>query len=140
MKQTFTILGIVCGFFALLLAVLPISNLAIFPAIFAFIFGGAAYYFSKKTGEVKKIIPFTILITMCALSLTTYKAFFVKTEVVDTTILNEKEAQFEEKAIEELDNLEINTADLETVDDDVKIEEVEINQADLETIEFEDLR
>lgn len=116
MKKVFTILAIIASILAIIFSVLPISNLAVFPAASALVFGGIAFYFSKKAGEVKKIIQFTFLLTTCALAITTYKAFFIKTEVANTEILNEKEAQFEEEAIEELENLDIETSEFEDVE------------------------
>ncbi|MEN3322343.1 FUSC family protein [Mariniflexile soesokkakense] len=116
MKKIFTILTITTSILATIISVLPISNLAVFPAALAFIFGVTAFYISKKTGEVKKIIQFSFLLTACALSIVTYKAFFIKTEVVNTKILNEKEAQFEEDAIEELENLDIESSEFEDIE------------------------
>lgn len=116
MKKIFTILAIIASILAIIFSVLPISNLAVFPAASALVFGGIAFYLSKRAGEVKKIIQFTFLLTTCALAITTYKAFFIKTEVANTEILNEKEAQFEEEAIEELENLDIETSEFEDVE------------------------
>jgi membrane protein implicated in regulation of membrane protease activity len=129
MKKVFTILAIIASILAIIFSVLPISNLAVFPAASALVFGGIAFYFSKKAGEVKKSIQFTFLLTTCALAITTYKAFFIKTEVVNTEILNEKEAQFEEEAIEELENLDIEGIEFD--DESIEFED--------ESIEFEDI-
>ena len=123
MKKLFTILAIIASFFAIIFSVLPISNLAVVPGFIALVFGLIAYYLSKKTGQVKKIIPFTILLTIMALSISSYKAFFTKTEVASTKVLEAKEIKLEEEAIEELEGLEI--------------EDIEINEADFEDIPME---
>lgn len=143
MKQLFTILAIITSALAIIFSVLPISNLAIFPGIAALIFGGLAFYMSKKLGNVKKIIPFTLMLTAIALSLTTYKAFFVKTEVVNTGVLEAKEIQLEEEAIEELEGLEIEDTDIEPVeiqDNDIstseEIENNDINASELENLDL----
>ncbi|WP_248723311.1 FUSC family protein [Seonamhaeicola sp. ML3] len=107
MKKLFTILAIITSVLAIILAVLPVFNLAIIPSIFALIFGLLAFYFSKKTGQVKKIIQFTFLLTTMALVLTIYKAIFNTSEVADTTGLEATELQSEEEAIEDLEDLEI---------------------------------
>lgn len=150
MKKTLTILAVICCFIAVFFAVLPISNLAIFPGTLALIFGGIAYYLSKKNGGIKKIIPFTLLLTICALSMATYKAVFIKTVVADTTILNEKEIQLEEQALEELEDLDIEVIDKKDTQD-IKIDNseaenmklnkdnIQLEDSELETIEFEDL-
>ncbi|MFV0564814.1 MAG: hypothetical protein ACK5NB_03170 [Flavobacteriaceae bacterium] len=143
MKKLFTILAVIAAIFAILLAVLPISNLAVFPAGAALIFGLLAFYFSKKQGEpLKKIIPFSFLLTICALVLTTYKAVFVTTEVENIEDLENTELQLEEQAIEELEGLEIDDLEIENLDidpaeieADIKIEETTLgNPATEETI------
>ena len=125
MKKLFTILAIIASVFAILFSVLPISNLAIFPAIAALIFGIIAFYLSKKAGQVKKIIQFTFLLTIIALSITTYKAVFTKTIVENTDVLDAKETQFEEAAIEELEGIEIETTNIESLE--LETIELEIN-------------
>ncbi|HMQ44747.1 FUSC family protein [Mariniflexile maritimum] len=109
MKKALTILAIIASVLAIIFAVLPISNFAVFPAVIAIIFGLAAYYLSKRTGEVKKIIQFSFILTSLALAISTYKAYFTKTEVANTEVLDAKETQFEEEAIDELENLDIDT-------------------------------
>lgn len=138
MKRIFKISALIFCFTALILAVLPISNLAIFPAALALILSGFAYYLSKKTGDVDKIISFTLLLTVCALSITMYKAFFVETTVAETTILEEKEIQFEEEAIEELENLELDEIENTHINPS-EVEELRIDDSELEDIQFEDV-
>lgn len=113
MKKIFTILAIITSGFAIILSVLPISNLAIFPAIVALIFGVVAFYLSKQEGEVKKIIKFTFFLTIASLSIITYKAIFNKTEVSNTQEMVEKETESQEAAIEELEELDIELEDIE---------------------------
>ena len=115
MKKVFTILAITTSAIAILLAILPISNFVIFPAIIAIISGVIAYILSKKTGQPKKIIQFTFLLTAVALSLSAYKAFFTVTKVANTDVIDAKEIQFEEDAIQELEGLEINDAEFEEI-------------------------
>jgi len=107
MKKLFTILALIAAILSVVIAVLPISNLAIFPAIIALLFGLLAFYFSKKTGKVKKIIQFIFLLTIISLALTTYKAIFSKTEVTNTQELKEKEKESKENAIEDLEELDL---------------------------------
>lgn len=78
MKQLFTILALITAILALILSVLPVSNLAIFPAALALIFGLIAFYLSKKAGEVKKIIQFSFLLTIMALALQLTKLFLIQ--------------------------------------------------------------
>ena len=123
MKKVFTILAVIASIFAIILSVLPVSNLAIIPAILALVFGLIAFYLSKKTGDVKKIIQFSFLLTIIALVLTTYKAIFTKTEVSNTEVLEATETKLEEEAIEELEDLDIDEAELEglEIEEDISI-------------------
>ncbi|RED48209.1 FUSC family protein [Seonamhaeicola aphaedonensis] len=114
MKKLFTVLAIIASFLAIILAVLPVSNLAIIPSILALVFGLLAFYLSKKTGQVKKIIQFTFFLTIIALAITTYKALFSITEVADTQELKATESQSKEEALEELEDLEIEDIDIDT--------------------------
>ena len=129
MKKLFTILAVIASVLAIILAVLPVSNLAILPAILALIFGIAAFYLSKKTGEVNKIIQFSFFLTTIALVLTIYKAIFTETEVANTEALEATEEKLEEQAIEELDNL-----DLEI--DEEELGDLEIDKNELDNLEI----
>src|SRR5690606_8141628 len=113
MKQVFIILGFIAAILATILSVLPLSNLAIFPAIAALIFASIAFYLTKKARNVKKIIQFTYLLTITALSITIYKSVFTKVEVADTEELIIKEEASEQEAIEELEELDLENIDIE---------------------------
>ncbi|GAL79907.1 hypothetical protein JCM19274_2579 [Algibacter lectus] len=58
MKKIFTILAVIASVFAIIFSVLPISNLAIIPAVAALIFGLIAFYLSKKQEKLKKPFSF----------------------------------------------------------------------------------
>ena len=138
MKKLFTILAVIASIFAVILSVLPVSNLAIIPAILALVFGLIAFYLSKKAGEVKKIVQFSFLLTIVALSLTTYKAIFTETKVADTEVLEATEIKLEEEAIEELEELDIDDSELEGLEiDDNELDGLEIEESDLEDISIE---
>lgn len=113
MKQVCIILGLTAAILTTIFAILPISNLAIFPAIAAFIFGLLAFYLSKKAGQVKKIIQFTFLLTIISLSVSIYKAIFIKVEVADTEELIIKEDESKQEAIDELETLDLEDIDIE---------------------------
>lgn len=112
MKQIFIVLAVIAAIFATLLSVLPASNLAIFPAVAALVFGLISFYLSKKGGQVKKIIQFTFLLTIVALSLTVYKAIFHTSKVANTEELNIKETESKQEAIEELEDLDLEDINL----------------------------
>jgi predicted membrane protein len=123
MKKLFTILAIIASILAVILSVLPVSNLAIVPAIAALLFGLIAFYLSKKSGEVKKIIQFSFLLTIMALAITIYKAVFTETEVANTEVLEATEIKLEEASIEELEGLDFEEIDIQDTDlEDISIE------------------
>ncbi|GAA4281731.1 FUSC family protein [Gaetbulibacter aestuarii] len=128
MKKLFTILALIAAILAIILAVLPVSNLAVIPSIAALIFGVLAFYFSKKSGEVKKLVQFSFLLTTAALVLVVYKALFTETEVSSTETLDAKETQFKEEAIDELEELDIDNIDeIDGIELDDSIEDIELN-------------
>ena len=111
MRTLFIILGIIAAVLAVVLSVLPVSNMAFIPAIAALIFGVVALYLSKKQHASKKSIQLIFLMTILALALATYKAVFSSVEIGDTEELIEREKKSEEDAIEELEGLEIELED-----------------------------
>lgn len=81
------------------------EKIALVPAIAAFVFGLIALYLSKN--ENKKLIKFIFLITIISLAIITYKTIFSgDTEVITDEYFIEKNQQSEEKAIEELEELD----------------------------------
>lgn len=118
MKRLLTVLALAASILSIVLAVLPVSNLAIIPATGALLFGLTAFYLSKKAGQVKKIIQFTFLLTSIAITISIYKSIFDKTEVTDTQELIKKENETKEEAIEELESLDLDELEI----DDLKIE------------------
>lgn len=138
MKKIFTILAVIASVFAIIFSVLPISNLAIFPAVAALIFGGVAFYLSKKTGEVKKIVQFSFLLTIAALAIVTYKSVFTETEVASTEIIDAKEAESAAEAMDDLEELEIEDLEIDGADLEFDDAELEMDSAELE-IEVEEL-
>ena len=116
MKKLFTILAFIASLFAIIFSVLPISNLAVIPAVAAMFFGLIAYFLSKKAGKVKKIIQFTFLLTIIALAITTYKSVFNTTEVANTEAIEATENKLEEESMEELENLDIDLDESELED------------------------
>ncbi|MBR9846056.1 MAG: FUSC family protein [Algicola sp.] len=113
MKKLIIILGFISAILAILLAVTPLSKIAFLPAGAALLFGVIAIYISKGKKELKKSIQLIFLLTIIALVVTTYKSIFNNVEVGNTEELIEKENESEEKAIEELEELDIDEIDLE---------------------------
>lgn len=115
MRKVFIILGLIAAILAVILSVLPLSNLAFIPAILALAFGIAALYLTNKSGASKKIIHYIFLLTVLSLAFATYKSVFSRPEVVNTEELQEKEIESEQEAIDELEELDIEVEDLEGI-------------------------
>ncbi|WP_339633997.1 FUSC family protein [Bizionia echini] len=128
MRKLFIILSLIAAVLAVILSVLPLSNLAFIPAILALVFGLISFYLSNKQNKPKHSIKLAFLLTIIALSLTTYKAIFSTSEVGNTEQLEETEQKSEEEAIEELEDLDIEDIDLE----DLEVEEIDIEDIDME--------
>ncbi len=98
MKQLVTALAIISAILATILAVLPKFNLAIYPAILALLAGGAAYYMSKKEGELQKIVPFTIYLSSIALCIVIFKFISTaRTAVPNTTSAKDTPVKIKEE-------------------------------------------
>jgi len=113
MKRLFTILALIAAILSAILSVLPVSYLAIFPAISALLLGSIAYILSKKIGDVNKIIQFIFLLTIISLAVTVYKGVFLKTDVVNTKELKDMEKESKENAIKEIEELDIDDISIE---------------------------
>lgn len=116
MKKTLTIIAFIASILAIIISVLPISNLSLIPAAVALIIGSLVFYISKQNGRVKKLIPFIFILTFISLALTTYKAIFNKTKITDTQELLDKEAESKEEAIDELESLDLEDIEVENID------------------------
>lgn len=124
MRRLFIILGFITSILAVVLSVTPLSKISYIPAIAALIFGVIALYFSRQKQYPKKSIQLIFLLTIISLTITTYKSVFDVAEVGNVEGLELKEKESEEKAIEELDGLDLdvieqdpeNTQDLKRQD------------------------
>lgn len=128
MRKLLIVLGIIASVLAIILSILPLSNLAYFPAILALLLGLIAFYLSNKNSQSVKTVQLIFLLTIIALSITVYKSIFHTVEIGNTEELEIREQESEEKAMEDLEGLDI----------DIDEEDLDINEADLD-IETEDL-
>ncbi len=116
MRRFLIIIGFISSILAVILSVSPLSKIAYIPALFALIFGFIAFYLSRQKQYPKKSIQLIFLLTIISLTITTYKAVFNVVEVGDVESLQLKEKESEEKAIEELEGLDLDEMDLQTDD------------------------
>lgn len=108
MRITFTILGFLSAIIAIVLSILPFGLIALIPIVIAFVFGLLAFKQSKKDDKSVTPIQLIFLLVIIALALTTYRSIFTENKVEADTEFIDKQESSEEKAIEELDALDIN--------------------------------
>lgn len=107
MRTLFVILGFIAAILSVILAVTPLYKIAFIPSILALVFGLIALYVSRQKQLPKKSIQMIFLLTIIALSLTTYKSIFTTVKMGDTESLIQKENESEQEAIETLEDIEI---------------------------------
>ena len=107
MRKLLIVLGLIAAIFAVIFAVLPVSNLSFIPGTAALVFGIAAFLMSKKEGQSKKVIQLIFLLTIIALALATYKSIFDTVEVGDTLELEQRVEDSVEDSKEILEDIEI---------------------------------
>ncbi len=106
-KKLFIILGFVAAILAVVLAVTPLSNLAMAPIIVAFVSGLIVFFISKKEKTKTKTIQYIFLMVIIALALTIYKSVFSTSEIGDTEQLEQRDEENLEDSKELLEDIEI---------------------------------
>lgn len=106
-KKLFIILGFIAAILAVILAVTPLSNLAVAPIIVAFISGLIVFFISKKQKTKTKTIQYIFLLVIISLSLTIYKSVMTTMEVGDTEQLEQRDEENLEDSKELLEGIEI---------------------------------
>jgi predicted PurR-regulated permease PerM len=107
MKKLFIVLGFIAAILSVVLAVTPLSNLAIFPTIVAFLCGLVIVFMSKKQKTKSKSIQYIFLLVIMALVLTIYKGVFNTSEVGDTEQLEQRAEENLEDSKELLEGIEM---------------------------------
>ncbi|AOW19487.1 hypothetical protein [Urechidicola croceus] len=119
------ILGIIGAILGLVFSFLPISELAIIPAIVGLLLGVIAYYFSKKQNFSYSFPRIVMILSLLAIIISSGKKLLTENSVkVDTEFIDKAEDSKEDaiKDIEELDE-ELNELDQELEDLDDELEE-----------------
>ena len=106
-KKLFIILGFIAAVFAVILAVTPLSNLAIVPIIVAFICGLIILYITRKQEVKTKTIQYIFLMVIIALVLTVYKSVTDTKEIGDVEQLEQRDEENLEDSKELLKDIDI---------------------------------
>lgn len=107
MKKIVIILGFITAILALILAVTPLSNLAVIPIIIAFLCGLGVFLLSKKQNIKTKSVQYIFLLTIIALGLTIYNGVFSTAKVGDTEKLEQLEDEILEDSKDLLEDIDI---------------------------------
>lgn len=113
MRKLCIILGFTAALLSVILAVTPLSKIALLPAIIAFVFGLIILFLSKE--QSKKVIQYIFLLAIIAISITTYKSLFNKVEVGNTEELQDRVKESEEDSKEILEDLDLE--EIDTIED-----------------------
>lgn len=124
MRRLFIILGFIASIAAVILSVTPLSKIAYLPAVAALVFGLIAFYVSRQKQYPKKSIQLIFMLTIISLTITTYKAVFTVVEVGNVEGLQLKEQESEEKAIEELEGLDLEDIDMDDTQQTIEFDSI----------------
>ena len=107
LKKLLITLGFIAAILAVVLAVTPLSNLAVIPIIVAFVCGLLILLISKKEKSKTKTIQYIFIMVIIALSLTIYKSIFSTSEIGNTVQLEQRDEENLEDSKEILEDIEI---------------------------------
>lgn len=134
MNKTLIKIFVIVGFFSAILGLvfsfLPISNLAIFPAIVGLVLSVTAYLSLKKQNLSFSFAKIVIALSVIAILISVGKNFFIDNKVAEDTTFIEKSEESEKEAVkdlqelEELNELEDIEEELNEVDELDDIEEI----------------
>ena len=106
-KKLFISLGFTAAILAVILAVTPLSNLAVAPIIIAFISGLIILFLSKKQNTKTKTIQYIFLLAIISLSLTIYKGVFSTAELENNEQLEQRDEENLKDSKEILEDTEV---------------------------------
>ena len=106
-KKIIIILGFIAAVLAVILAVTPLSNLAVIPIIVAFLCGLLIVFITKKDKTRTKSIQYIFLMVIIALAITVYKSVYYTSEVGNTEQLEQRDEENLEDSKELLEDIDI---------------------------------
>ncbi|MCF6279113.1 MAG: FUSC family protein [Flavobacteriaceae bacterium] len=106
MNKLFAILGLIGAILGLIFSFLPISNLAIFPAIIGLVLGLIAYSAAKKQNIGFSFARIVVILSLLAIIISASKQLFFKNKVEEDIQFIEKTKKSEQDAVKELEELD----------------------------------
>lgn len=106
MNKLFAILGFIGAILGLVFSFLPISNLAIFPAIIGLILGLLAYSAAKKQNVGFSFARIVVILSLIAIIISAGKQLFFQNKVAEDIEFIENNEKSEQDAVKELEELD----------------------------------
>ncbi|TPV32332.1 FUSC family protein [Paucihalobacter ruber] len=109
MRHFIKIIAFIAAILALVLAVTPLSNIALFPLLLAITLSILLYILSKKQDKSNKPVQYILLLSAVALGFMIYKSLFTEAIVKEEAQeeMNIKEQESQEESLKELEALDI---------------------------------
>lgn len=109
MRNFIKIIAFIAAILALVLAVTPLSNIAIFPILFGIALAVILYFLSQKQEKSTKPVQYILLISVIASGFMIYKSLFIEAVVKQEAQeeMNVKEQESQEESLKELEALDI---------------------------------
>jgi len=113
MNKLFSVLGLIGAILGLVFSFLPVSNLAIFPAIIGLLLSLIAYMRLKKDGQSFSFAKIVVILSLLAILISVGKQIFVKNKVVEDIEFNQKTEKSKQDAVKDLEELDEELDELE---------------------------
>lgn len=109
MRNFIKIITFIVAILAMILAVTPLSNIALFPLLMAIALSILLYLLSKKQDKSNKPVQYIILLCLVAMGFIIYKSLFTQAVVKEVAKeeMNVKEQESQEESLKELEALDI---------------------------------
>jgi hypothetical protein len=106
MNKLFSIIGFIGAILGLIFSFLPISNLAIFPAVIGLILGLIVYTAAKKQNTGFSFARIVVLLSLLAIIILASKQLFFQNKVAEDTEFIENNEKSEQDAVKDLEELD----------------------------------
>lgn len=116
MNKLFAILGFIGAILGLVFSFLPISNLAIFPAIIGLILGLIAYSSAKKKNLSYSFARIVVVLSLIAIIISAGKQLFFEDKVAEDIEFIESNEKSEQDAVKELEELDEELEELDELE------------------------
>jgi len=100
------VLGLIGSILGLVFSFLPISNLAVFPAIIGLLLGLIAFSASKKNGQNFTFPRIVVVMALIAIAISVGKQLLFENKVTEDTEFIQKTEKSEQDAVKDIEGLD----------------------------------